>query len=1052
MKQAPHRRFGWRQHLAGLGATVALLMSPNVARPAAAQNTGTIGGTVTETGTQRPIQGAQVFVAGTERGRLTDANGVFTFADVPAGTVVLRVESIGYRSTEQEVTVTAGGTATATFQLQASAVGLDEIVVTGTAGGQAKRTLGNSVGKIDAAGITEVAPISNVQQLLQGRTAGVTLVGSSGVVGGTSKIRIRGASSITAGNDPVVYVDGVRVSSGTLLTSGNSAQGISLLEAFNPADIESMEVIKGPAAATLYGAEAAAGVIQIITKKGRPSEGLQWTASFDYGETDWAAEKFATYWLCEDAHIANPSAYPGCQLFTTSTPREQRVLIDHPLDPDHRSEAVKYLYEQAGHTEDYPCLFPEQEPCQPNPLRTGVQQNLNLSVRGGGEAYNFYISGEKNDEDGTFFNNWNDRLGARANFGFVPSPKANFAVNVGYVQLEQQTPQSDNSSNSILRNSFRGQAGGPSSQYLPGFRNFMPEFSNKYNSTVESERLTMGVTGNYNPFSWWQNRLTFGLDRNDRSQSGFDQIDQTGLAPFGATAATGAVDIDYDLVYLWTVDYSGTLNANVTENVTSAFSAGMQLTKRRAESHGISGNGLVANQLNLVSAAANRSATQGFSEQTSLGFFVQEQVGWQDRLFATAAVRVDDNSAFGRDFSLVVYPKASLSWVISEEEFFNVEVIDELKLRAAWGQAGNAPAPFSADRTYSTGRAAIGDIASNTLSTAAFGNPDLKAETGQEIELGFDGSLLGGRMSTEFTYYYKQTKDALLSVSDPPSSGWTGSHLVNVGEIRNSGFELTIDGSVIQRPNFSWDVTATGSTNSNELVTFGKDANGNPVLLEETFGEFLSVQRHREGYPLGAYWSTDVVRDANGVPVLDANGAAILETCTWDPADRTACNEEYVGPMLPTRTLGLSNTVRIFNNLQLFAFFDYQGGNYQWCAICSVRTRLDRNSAEINNPNLDAVERARLLSLQTKEYIYESDFIKLRELSATYAIPRHFTERLGFNRVSATLSGRNLWMWTKYEGNTDPEVAFHSGSSFGRTDYAAIPMQRQLMVSLNFNF
>ncbi|MGH7127211.1 MAG: TonB-dependent receptor domain-containing protein, partial [Planctomycetaceae bacterium] len=665
MHPNPHRRRPLRRavrKLAALaGATAALLtLAP---ADAEAQATGSVRGTVIEATTQRPLSGVQVSIVGTQRGGLTDTRGAFLVTGVPAGAATVRVESIGYRAVEQAVTVAAGETAVSDFQLTQDAIGLDEIVVTGTAGGAEKRTLGNSVSSVDAAAITEVAPVSNVNQLLQGRSAGVTLVGSSGVVGGSAKVRIRGASSLEAGNEPVVFVDGVRVSSGTLATTGNStAQGLSLLEAFNPADIESIEVIKGPAAATLYGAEAAAGVIQIITKKGRPTEGLQWNASFDYGETDWAVDKFATYWLCEDEEIDDPERYPGCQIFDKSTPREQRVLVDYPLDPSRRSEAVQYLYDQMGLEGDYPCLFPQQEPCDPKPLRTGVNTNMNLSVRGGGDSYNFYISGEKNDEEGTFYNNWNDRVGARANFGFVPSPKANFNVNVGYVRLDQQTPLSDNSSNGILRNSFRGQAGGPSSSYLPGFKNFMPEFSNKYDNNVESERLTMGVTANYNPFSWWQNRLTVGLDRNDRSQSDYDQIDQTGQAAFGSTAATGAVDIDFDLIHLWTVDYAGTFNATVTPDVSSAFSVGMQLIKQRRESHGISGDGLVANQLNLVSAAANRSATQSFSEQTSLGFYVQEQVGWKDRLFGTVAVRVDDNSAFGRDFSLVVYPKASLSY------------------------------------------------------------------------------------------------------------------------------------------------------------------------------------------------------------------------------------------------------------------------------------------------------------------------------------------------------------------------------------------------------
>jgi TonB-linked SusC/RagA family outer membrane protein len=1034
---------------AALILTVLALVDP----VAAWAQGGVIRGTVREAGSGQPVTGAQVFVRGVvNRGTLTDASGAYVLRELPAGTVVVRVESIGYRATEASVTVAAGQTVTSDFQLQQSAIGLDELVVTGTAGRTTKRALGNSISTLKAAEITEASPINNLQQLLQGRTPGVTLLASSGVVGGSTKMRIRGASSLEAGNEPVVYVDGVRVQSGTLGTSGTTAQGINLLEAFNPNDIESIEVIKGPAAATLYGAEAATGVIQIITKKGRPSEGLRWAANFVYGGTNWSVDRITTYWLCTDAQIDDATRYPGCQLFTKATPLEQRVLVDHPLDPDQRSEAVRKQYADKGWTDDYPCLYEQQAPCQPNPLRTGIQRNLNLSVQGGGESYNFFLSGEKNDQDGTFYNNWNDRLGGRANFGFVPSEKANFSVNLGYVQLNQQTPQSDNSSNSILRNAFRGQAGGPSSQYLPGFRNFMPEFSNKYNNAVESERLTMSVTSQYNPFSWWQNKLTVGMDRNDRTQTAQSQIDLTGRAPFGSTAATGQISHDYDLIYLWTVDYAGTFNTQLSNDVNSALSAGMQLTKRRSESHSISGNGLVSNNLNLVSAAANRSATQGYSEQTSLGFYVQEQVGWRDRLFGTAAVRVDDNSAFGRDFSLVIYPKASLAYVISEADFFTAAWIDELKLRAAWGQAGNAPAPFSADRTYQTGRTVVKDVAVNALATDAFGNPNLKAETGQEIELGFDASLLRGRVGLDVTYYHKTTKDALLGVADPPSSGWNDEHLVNVGEIRNTGFDIAIDGTVVDLPAFQWNATASIGTNANELVTFGKDAQGNPTLLEQRFGEFLSVQRHREGFPLGGYWATDVQRDARGMPILDANGQATVVPCVWDPQDHSLCEEEYLGPSMPTRTIGLTNTFRILNNLQIYSFLDYQGGHWQWCAICSVRTRIDNNTKEINDPNLDPVERARLLSLQTKEFIYRADFIKLRELAATYTIPPSFTSRFGFSRAAVTVSGRNLAVWTRYKGNTDPEVAFNSTNQFGRTDYAAIPMQRHIQVAFNFNF
>lgn len=1049
---------GWASRLMGLTALVVSMAVPAIA---SAQATGSVRGTVRQTGTDQPVVGAQVLIVGTNRGSLTDANGNYLIPDVPVGQVMVRVESIGFRTVEQSATVSSGQAAVVNFELQVSAVGLDEIVITGTAGRTTKRAIGNSLSQIKASEITDVAPISNVNQLLQGRAAGVNMLASSGVVGGATRIRVRGYSSISAGNDPVIYLDGVRINSSIVSTEGNTAQAISMLEAINPADIESIEVIKGPAAATLYGAEAAAGVIQIITKKGRPAEGLQWSLNTEYGQVDWSVDRITNYWICPSAadnhplgdRMGNLNSNPGCSVFDPSQPLSERLLVDDPFDMTRRSEAVYQQLQDMGlPTDRFECLYPQQQPCRPTPLRTGDLWNTNLSVRGGGDAYNFYISGEKNDEQGTFFNNINRRTAGRANFGFVPSPQMNFAVNVGYAQLKQQIPQSDNSSNSILRNAFRGQAGGPRSQYLPGYRNFHPEFSNKHDRVQRQERLTLGITANYNPWPWFSNRLIFGLDRSDRSNTSFIPIDVTGLAPFGANSAQGSIGINYNLDHIWTIDYTGTVNVDLSENWSSAFSSGMQLVKRRGQSEGISGQGLVSNNLNLVSSAATRNATQGFSEQTSLGFFVEERVGWKDRLYATAAVRVDDNSAFGRDFSLVVYPKASLSYVISEEDFFNIGWIDELKLRGAWGQAGNAPGPFSADRTYGTGRTVVGDAAVNRLQTAAFGNPNLKAETGDEFELGFDASMFGGRVGADFTFYHRVTKDALLPVSDPPSSGWDGTHLVNVGKIKNVGLELALDASPIRTPTVQWDMIVNFSTNANTLVSFGKDAQGNPILLEDRFGEFLSVQRHREGFPLGGYWATDVKRDAQGNPILNAAGQAEIVDCVWDPDDHSKCQEEYLGPGLPTRSVGLTNTITLFNNLRLYGFLDYQGGHWQWCAICSVRTRIDRNTKEINDPNLTPIGFAYLNSLQTKEFIYRADFIKLRELSATYSLPRNLTSRFGFERASITLSGRNLWMWTKYEGPSDPEVQFTGGAQFSNTDYGAIPQLRRWLVSMNFNF
>ncbi|MGH7483959.1 MAG: SusC/RagA family TonB-linked outer membrane protein [Longimicrobiales bacterium] len=1008
--------------MAGSACCLLFLLTPDLAT---AQETGSIRGRVTDAVTGRAVSGAQVYVPGERFGSLTSSTGEYLLLNVPAGTYTVRVENLGYGSEEQQVTVAGGGTATADFAVTQAAINLDQIVVTGTAGEAQLRSQGNTVSEIDAATITEAAPIHDVTELLQARAPGLTILTNSGIAGTASKIRIRGASSLEAGDEPVVYVDGVRVTSGQLSdnagTSNSTTQHTNALEAINPNDIASIEVIKGPAAATLYGAEAATGVIQIITKKGRTVDGgIEWTLSGEVGQDEWALDRVTTYWLCTPEDIAEPEDWPGCQGMDPNSAWQDRLVVDQPLD------------------RELECIFVPD--CQPNALRVADNWGTSISARGGGDRYNFYVSGEKSDEQGIYYNNYSRRTGGRANLGFVPTDKLNFNVNVGYTRQELAIPLSNNSSNGILRNAMRGRPAADA-PWAIGYRGFSPEIANEFPNEAEIERTIIGLTTNYQPWDWFDNRLTLGMDKLERDHVQFFEIDQTGRRPYGSPEDIGFIEHWLPKTHRWTVDYAGTVNLDFAEDYTSAFSAGMQLNAQRFEAFEAEGEGLVANKLNLVSSAAITNGSQEYSEQTSLGFYVQEMVGWRNRLFGTVAMRVDDNSAFGSDFDVVYYPKASLAYVISDEPFFEVPYLEQLKLRAAWGRAGNAPAPFSADRTLQADVTTVGDVATNFLEFDEFGNPNLQAETGQEIELGFDAAAFGGRLGAEFTYYHQQTKDALVGVPDPPSTGFAGEHLINVGEVKNTGFEILLSGTPVYRRNVVWDAILSFAANDNELVSFGRDENGNPFLEEINFGAFATVQRHIEGFPLGGFWGLDVVRDANGVPILDADGDVTLED-----------EMEFVGPMLPTREVGFSSTVTLFGNLSLFGTLDYKGGNYQWCAICSIRHRVDLNTRRLNTPETPAEEVARLRSLQTIEWIYPADFVKLRELSATYSLDPSWVDRFGAKALSLTVGGRNLWMWTKYEGTSDPEQVFDGNASFSQTDYAGTPMTRRLAVSARVVF
>jgi TonB-dependent SusC/RagA subfamily outer membrane receptor len=362
-----------------LGLAAALLLG--AAAPLFAQ-AGTISGRVTDAASQRPLAGAQVQVTGATRSAVTNADGDYTLTVGP-GSVTVRASTLGYSSQSRTVTVAAGQATTANFALQTSAISLNELVVTGTPGATEKRELGNSVTTVHAADITDKAPVTNVTQLLAARAPGLTIMQPSGSLGTAAAIRIRGLGSVQAGNAPIFYIDGVRMFGGNQGGFGVGGQTASNLDAINPNDIESIEVIKGPAAATLYGADAAAGVIQIITKKGRSGrQSLQWSGKVEMGNNEWKEGMPTNYTLCTAARIASAS-WPGCAGLAANT-----VLTERPLE---------------------------------SALETGDVQNFNLNVRGGGERFSFYLSGDREDETGVFVNNAFARTSGRGNFSVTPS-------------------------------------------------------------------------------------------------------------------------------------------------------------------------------------------------------------------------------------------------------------------------------------------------------------------------------------------------------------------------------------------------------------------------------------------------------------------------------------------------------------------------------------------------------------------------------------------------------------------------------------------------------
>jgi TonB-linked SusC/RagA family outer membrane protein len=1006
------------------------------ARPLAAQQ-GTIRGRVTDAASQRPVADVQVSVVGTAFGALTGANGEYTITNVPAGQRTVRARRLGFTAQDKTVTITAGQAATQDFVLAQSATQLEQLVVTGTAGAAEKRTVGNSITQLDVADIASKQSLFNVTEVLQSKTPGVTILPGSGAPGTAGEIRIRGASSIS-GYRPVVFIDGVRYSiddlgsfaatGGGTLGLAQSTQVTSALNFLNPNDIESIEVIKGPAAATLYGAEAANGVIQIITKKGtRGQQKMQFSVRTDRGVSDIALEQPDNYTTCDATKKAQVDAlgqplWPGCQSVAENT-----VITDNPLERDGRA------------------------------IRDGKSSLVQANVRGGGDRYSFYLSGDRNTEQGVFFNSDNSQKSVRTNFTVNPNDATDFTVNVNWQDGRLRLPIQDESANGLLLSAVRGLPGRASLLGLnnEGWRTIAPAAANRYKNYTDTDRLTLGGTWNYNPFSWFRNRATIGLDQTDAgAQLLFlpGDIDQS-QDPDAASGSNFRKNQQRRVV---TLDYSGSAIWKPTSTLETTTSFGSQIVGDKYKRIGAQGIGIGAPDVTQVNLLQRTVGSDTTAENNSVGFYVQEQVGWKDRLFLTGAVRADDHSSFGTNFDIVVYPKFSFSYIASEEPaltgIFQAARVSTFKLRGAWGQAGRAPTAFSAPQTYTVNNVTLGTATGSAIRTSTYGNPDLKAERGNEIEIGFEAGMFAERLGIDATYYSKTTSDMLQSVSVAPSTGFISSRLTNLGEVTNKGLELSVYGTPVQTKNFGWDARVNLATNANKLISFGVPGK----ILDTPSGQpYAVVQQHRPGYPLGGYWVIPPLRAPDGSALLTSAGAAQFPTA--DSARR------YFGTSTPTREIGLSSTFTFFRYFRLYGLVDYKGGH----KIFNQKERnrcqsANDNCARNNNPAARFPKTAADTVLfkelavwraagPSPEWIQKADFFKLREVSLTIDIPNNLVRRTGAASASFMLSGRNLALWSDYEG-VDPEVNSYGGRSFVRVDAYALPMTRRLSAGFNLSY
>ena len=964
----------WGLAATGAGGLLALALA---FAPVSAQNT--ITGTVVDGSNQRPLPGAQVLIEGTELGGLTDNRGRFLILNAPSATATVRVLVIGYR----EATATVGADQPVTIELQATAISLDEIIVTGTVGEQQARSIGNAIGRVDVAVLQERAPVADVQALLSATVPGVRIMNTGGAIGEGGITRIRGVASLTLAATPIVVVDGIRVNSSdgdpNLLcgVGADCGDSPSRINDFDPDEIESIEVIKGPAAATLYGTEASNGVIQIITKRGARGA-PRVNARIRQGAS----------WMPNPIELVPPTYYKS-----SSGEIVEVNVLKHDLE-----DTFGLL--DGGR----------------NWFRTGHNQSFGADISGGTETVTYFVSGEFDRQEGPVSYNWQNAIRGRANLTYAPNEtlKFDFSLGANRSKLESASAQQPLLTAVIWSCPAPGcEPGSGTPQALDGpsrgYIAYLPEaYEDEIEGITDVDRTTYSLQTQWRPSDWMSHRLVFGGDFGNRTNSEL----YLATGNLGNFRAQGQKTIANERTSFVSADYQVSSKWSPWDNVTLSTGGGLQYYQKKSEILWGRGTTFPVKSLETIPSGSTRGADEDYRENKTFGVFVQEQIGLGDKLFLTAAVRGDDNSAFGQNFDFVVYPKFSGSYVISDEDFFaqSVGFVQQLKLRAAWGKAGRQPDVFDALRTYEP---SVGPGGASTVTPENIGNADLKPEVGVEVEVGFDASILNDRVGLEFTWYDQTTTDAIVSVPALPSNGFPGVQFQNIGEVSNNGIEVGVNAIVFDSDKISVDIGATFSTTENEITDLG----GQPAIIQWTSGG----QYHVQGQPLAGIYHKRVVSasidDGNAVNVMCEGGTVLPSAETQNlslgggaPVSCADAPSVYWGQPVPDKEGSAYATISIGPNFQLYGLVDYIGGRTLISGDIAAQHRFFINSKAIlerTDPILLGYETLGGIGLW-QPGIISGDFAKLRTVSASYTLPGEWARRLNASRLNINVAVNNL--------------------------------------------
>ncbi len=1004
-----------------------------------------ISGTVRdENGT--PLPGASIVEKGTTNGTESDFDGNFSIT-VTDENAVLVISYIGF--TAQEIPVS--GQSNLTITLQESTAALDEIVVIGY-GTQLKSDLTGSVSSLRTEDFNPGANVS-VDQLLQGRAAGVQISQASSAPGGGLSIRIRGASSLNAGNEPLYVIDGYPIDNSPNLGSGGAAQvgnnqsPRNPLNALNPADIESIEILKDASATAIYGSRGANGVIMITTKKGR------------------AGKMSVTY-----------DVYAGMQTVAET--------ID-VLSTSEYIDAINALSLDLGNdivfTDEDIARIGQGTDWQDQVFRTAPVTNHNLSIQGGSERTSVYASFNYFDQEGVVRNSGIRRFAGRINVDTKIGERAQLGINFNTSLVED-----NNNVDGVNTNEQAGPIN-TSQLYDPTEPIFNEDgsFAQSPNLTINNPlALVNGISSlsetnrtfgtaflNYDFTDNLSAKFNFGTDRQQTRRDIFNSTqtirggNQSGIANIRVLERS-------NYLFEYTMNYKKTFNERHDLTVLGGVTF-QQFDFREFEG---SINGFPTDEIgtdNLALGDTNNDDLFSRRERNSLlSYLGRINYSFDNKYLFTASIRADGSSRFGENNKFGYFPSFALGWKLSEESFIP-DTFSELKLRASWGQTGNQEiGNFNSLLTFQNGRnVVLGGNIEGSVIPARIANPDLRWETTEQLDIGVDIGLFNGRLNTTLDYFSRTTSDLLFRLPLPLASGFN-SILTNVGEVENTGFEVLINSTNVVAGDFKWDTSLNFSTIRNEVIDLGRigDENivtgniqgvGNTSVIQE--GEALASYF---GYVVTGFFQEgdDIANSAQptaqpGYPIFeDRNGDGVI-----NPDDQTV-----IGSPFPDFIYGIRNSFQ-YKNWNLDIFFQGQEGadllnvnlieslypaNFRRNRL--AETILDRWTPQNPdaqwpssvNPNAYGGSRVNSLTVE------DASFFRLKNVQLSYNVP---VSNITFlNSLRLYVTGQNLFTITDYSG-FDPEAnSFNSPNSPGagnvRIDYSSYPLARTYILGLTASF